>query len=190
MKFYAFATTLLIIINAIIIMSLLLDVRPKHLSFVKRIIFFAGAISIVLIQLISMIFLKVEVYVKLYLILAQLPTLFLFCAVSKRGFVKPLFVMLTTIFLCSPGTITAKIFLEIFDVSHYKTLLAVVSVDAIMILVIWKYMKPNFDYILDTFSVFDILKFSATPLLYNLILLSTGGYLLSQQDVKTRVLIS
>lgn len=46
--------------------------------------------------------LDVETYAKFYILIAQLPALLLYYAVARRSFVKTPFVMLTTIFLCSP----------------------------------------------------------------------------------------
>ena len=187
---YLMLSTGTVITYAIVVMALLLNVRPSQLSPLRRIFFFAGATAIILAQSALLFLLGYEAYGKFYLLFAQLPTLLLFCAISKRGFIKPLFVMLTTIFLASPGMTLSRILSGICGASPPQALLATLLMDVFMIYVIWRFMKPNFDYMLNTFRTRDILGFSATPLLYNFMILSTGGYTAGAQNLWFRGLIS
>ena len=188
MEFVA-VSSVLVIVNAIIIMAMLLNVRPSRLPIGKRCGYFCGAAAIILLQIAGMLCLDVETYAKFYILLAQLPALLLYYAVAGRSFVKTMFVMLTTTFLCSPTMLVNKLFNGILHIPPIFTLIIIVMADALMLLLVWRYIKPSFDYIIDVFSNWDIFAFCGIPLLYNLMVQATGGYMMTGQNVKFRVLI-
>ena len=121
-------STALVISNAIVIMALLLNVRPRQLPACKRICFLAGAVGIVLLQAVLMLLLDVHTYAKLYVLVAQLPAMLLFYVVAGHGFAKTLFVTLTTIFLSSPGMLASKLCGEVLHLPHIGTLVVVLIV--------------------------------------------------------------
>ncbi|KXL52165.1 hypothetical protein CLNEO_25140 [Anaerotignum neopropionicum] len=181
--------SLLVIINALVIMTILLDVRPTQLSAKRRICFFVGLFAILLIQIFALFLIGPKTYAKLYLFFAQLPALILFWAVSKQGFIKPVFVVLTTIFLSSLGTTISKILNHILYLPPAMKLITILTIDVILLFFIWRYMKPSFDYLLNVFGTRDILGFCAVPLLYNFMILATGGYGISEQNMTFKTLI-
>ena len=169
-------SAVIIIVYAIIVMTMLLNVKIAQLSSGKRIFFFIGAAVIIGGQIIARYYLKSD-YTKYYLLVAQLPVFLLFFFTARKGFLNTLFITLTTIFFTAPGLTCGRFFNLLVPnwVNIYP--LVCLAVNVFMLWLIRRYIRDTFIYIFDTFRPIDILGFCSIPLLYNLMVLSTGGYM-------------
>lgn len=99
------------------------------------------------------------------------------------------FVTLTTIFLSSPAIIVSNMLQPAFHGKTSFILLISLFVDLVMLVVIWRHMKLGFHYILDSFHPHNMLGFCMIPLLFNIMIYMTGGYLKNAEQMPLRILV-
>ncbi|MEG1773359.1 MAG: GHKL domain-containing protein [Oscillospiraceae bacterium] len=164
-----------VLVYAATVMTLLLDVHPMQLSPVKKAVFFVGIPLVILLNSVMARHLALDLFGKYYPLLGQLPMFLIFCAVSRRGVEKVFFVLLTTVFFTFPYTLLSVLTGKLTQSLWQRAVVVLLGL-GFLVWAINAWMKADFDYAMDFFTPYDILKFSAIPIFNNILNYSIGHY--------------
>lgn len=111
-----------------------------------------------------------------YIFLVQLPLFLLFCIVSPYRGVKLMFVALTTITMAAlPVNINLAVSTLIIKSQPVTNIILILSCVMLLIL-IYFFMKPDFNYILQYEETKEFWKFCIIPVLYYVYCFGITGY--------------
>lgn len=185
---YLFSSAIVLIYSCTV-MALLLDVPIRTLSPSNNIIFWGGLSFITIASTFISTKISMSDFAALYPLLVQLPVFIIFYIVSKQGYLRVFFVILTTIFLVFPIRILTKIFLESGIINNLFTMGLLVFVSYVLLsLFLYYFVKPSFNYALKNLSNASILKFCTVPILYNIAAYYIGDYMTNSDTLSIRIL--
>ncbi len=165
----------IILIFAIIGMTMLLDLNPFRIAKRKQRLYFT---SIALIMFAN-IFLMIKIgqpFMALYPLLVHLPLVLLFCFISRRGFAKVFFVLLTMIFLSYPPALVDIMAVQFFNISALEQLVLLTLSCISILLFICKFMWADFSYVMKHLSTMETIRFCFVPVGYNILNYLLGRY--------------
>ncbi|MDF2632332.1 MAG: hypothetical protein K0Q85_928 [Caproiciproducens sp.] len=122
-------------------------------------------------------------FMKLYPLLVNLPILLAFVYLSKFVPIKVFFIILTVIAICTSMTATGIIVSYFFDSSMFVVNLVCYLLYIPIWLVIYKYIRPTFLYMLRNTDTKGWVGFCVVPLSYCVLLYSHGNYNLASVDI-------
>jgi len=146
---------------------LLLDIRIKDLKGARRIFFGVGNLLVLAGNLALSLVLPVDQYMKIYILIVHIPILFIFWITAKTSAVKVIFALFTAVFLIYPANMVLTIISQtakwLHPIGLYITYLAVC---AVLLLVIGRFFKTNFNYLIKNYSGLSFIKLCLLPLAY------------------------
>lgn len=172
---------ILILIYAIVVMAILLDINPIHLTKHRRVIYMIAMPAIILVSIILMRYFTTR-YAALYPLLVHLPIVLILSVISNRGLIKVFFVLLTTIFLSYPPSMVHAVAASTLELTPMWAMCATLLTCVVTAFLVWYYMRPDFIYVMEQLDTKETFKFCAVPFGYNLL-----AYLIGQYDYKTTV---
>lgn len=169
-------TAVILPLFGLLSMAMLLNVKLKELS-AKRL--GLGLLFTILIVLLNLWFLTSfgpNTYRSFYLLLVQLPCFILFSIISRYRGIQIVFVLLTAItFVFLPISIT-KIIQNLSNCTIQTATLTLAISSLVVLILIYYFVKPDFNYILDYGEKRAFWKYCIIPLLYYLHIFSVTKY--------------
>lgn len=153
---------IMIIFYACAVMYLLLDVKWTKLSQKRKLWSTVYFIVFIALNVSAQIYWGVALYGKYYLLFTQLPVFILFLIISKYKGIKLFFVLLTAVFFSAPVMMFTSILRSFMVPPLWVYLVGYL----IMLLLIKRFFKDSFNYMLAFAENSVFLLFSAIPLLY------------------------
>ncbi|MGB4984833.1 MAG: GHKL domain-containing protein [Erysipelotrichaceae bacterium] len=178
-------TSLMTILYACGLMYLLLDVKWGNLTKKTKqigVIFFFGFL---ILNLVAQIFFGYELYGKFYLLLTQFPVYILFRIISEYKGIKLLFVLLTTVFFCSP----VLVIISIVNIYMIPPVWIYTICYIGFILLISRFLKKAFNDMLRFGDNRLFLLFTTIPLLFYIYTYALTGYQMQDLIVNQRYFI-
>ncbi len=177
-----------ILIFAIIGMTLLLDLHPLSLPRGRRILYFVSMPAIIAVSIALMLQIG-KPFVALYPVFVHLPLVVIFCMVSRRGFAKVLFALLTMIFLSYPPALVDGILVERLSIAPVPEMLVLVLSCTLTLLFLWKFMQADFSYVMQQLSTGETARFCLVPIGYNVMVYALGRYDYSATTQPVRIVL-
>ncbi|WP_394922833.1 GHKL domain-containing protein [uncultured Robinsoniella sp.] len=186
--FYYIIFSIIILIYAIIIMTLLLGINPLQLTSKKRLIYFI-AMSVVVISNIFFVLTFKKLFPTLYPLLIHMPIIIIFNKVSFLGLSKIFFVLLTAIFLTYPLSLTYTLLNELNKYSMLWLIIPEILTSYISVIIIRRYLVIRINFVMENLDTKDILRFCSIPIGYNILNYSMGTYRLNSTLTPFRVIL-
>jgi len=160
---YIFTT----ILFGICAQMLLLDIRIKNLKGARLIFFGIGNLLVLAINMTLPLVLTVEQYMKIYILVVHVPIFFIFWLTVRISAVKVIFALFTAVFLIYPANLVVTILTQIAKWLPPAALyITYIAVCAVLLLVIARFFKTNFSYLLKNYSGLSFIKLCFLPLAY------------------------
>lgn len=175
---------LLQLVYAVIIMVLLLDFNPSQLSPQKRAAAVSYAAFVLAVNGIVKYFFP-QLYGSLYLFIAQIPVYIGFRLFSRYKGIKLFFVLLSTIVFSTPAIILSLTLRTYYTSSPSVLFCARLLCNTIMALLIYKFFKANFNYMLENCESRQFRAFCIIPVLGYLHTYARTGYNFNQTYAKS-----
>lgn len=175
----------MIIFYACAVMYLLLDVKWTKLSSKRKLWGTVYSIVFIILNISAQIVLGYGLYGKFYLLLTQLPVFVLFLIISKYKGVKLLFVLLTAVFFSSPVMFITSVLRSFIVPPIWVYLLCYL----LMLVIIKRFFKEAFNYMLVFAKNSVFMVFTAIPLLYAIYSYSLTQYQLADIVIDKRYFI-
>lgn len=180
---------ILVFLYAAALITVLLGINPFRLPLQKKCIYFVGMVLIIAVSTLIMLLGGLGFFGKYYLLFGQIPGIVGFYLVSRRSWGKIIFVLFTAVFLVLPCTLSGLVCNELLGLSIPWILLGMTLVALLVIFLVWRFIRPNFVFVLDYFGTKDILKFCVVPLSYTLLIYYIDGYTVSFSTMPMRVFL-
>ena len=146
---------------------LLLDIHSKNLKGTQRIFFVVANLLVLAVNTALSLVLPTDQYMKLYILVVHVPIFFIFWITAKTAAIKVIFALFTAVFLIYPANMVLTV------VSHTAKwlypagfLIVYIAMCALMLLVIDRFFKTNFNYLIKNYSGFSFIKLCLLPLAY------------------------
>lgn len=165
----------LLLISAAANMTVLLDINPFKLVKKEKLLYFLG-LGAILIESTLIFFLFSSSYSALYPIIVHIPIIFIFCKISKHSIIKVFFVLLTAVFLVFPGLFIRKLLVQSYNLQFALIALIYIAVCFITTVLVWRFMRVDFNFAMDNFSNRDTVPLCAVPVGYAIIDYVFGYY--------------
>lgn len=178
-------SSMLTIFYACTVMYLLLDVQWATLSKKRKLWSIVYFIAFCVMNATAQITLGYALYGKYYLLLTQLPVFFFFLVISNYKGIKLFFVLLTAVFFAAPVMFVTTIFRSFM----IPPLWLYFASYLLMLLLIQRFFKDAFNYMLATAENSVFIVFTAVPLLYYIYSYSLTGYQLADIVISKRYFI-
>lgn len=188
MMLYYIIFSIIILIYAIIIMTLLLGIKPLQLSSKQRYIYFIAMLLMVMLNILFVVIFKM-LFPTLYPLLIHIPIIFIFNKVSYLGLTKVVFVLLTAIFLTYPLTLTHTLFNELNKSSLIWLIIPEIFTAYMSVIILRKYMISRFNYVIENLDKIEILRFCSIPVGYNILNYTMGKYRLNTSLTPFRIVL-
>lgn len=155
------------ILFGIIAQMLLLNIRIKNLKDNQRIFFVAGNLIVLAVNITLSMVLTVDQYMKIYVLVVHVPIFFVFLITVKTSPIKVMFALFTAVFLIYPANVVLTILSQtaewLYPAGFYITY---ISMCAVMILIIHRFFKTNFNYLIKNYSGLSFIKLCLLPSAY------------------------
>jgi two-component system, LytTR family, sensor histidine kinase AgrC len=179
----------LIIFFASICIAMLLDVNPLELSTFKKVVLWGGVTLVIATATILAVTMGINKFTKLYPVLVQLPIFIIFCTISRYGYLKTIFALLSAIFLAFPFQLIIRIIIPSLGKEHILTMiLCLIITFLVLVFCVYYLMKSSFNYAIEHLDNASILKFCIIPILYNISAYYFGKYTLTNDSMQIRIL--
>lgn len=156
------------ILFGILAMMFLLDVRLKNLEKKQLRIFITGNLLILALNAVLSGILGMDQHMKFYLAFVHLPHFLIFWVTTRIMPVKVLFAQFTAVFLIFPVNIVMVIVSRHMAQFGLPALyVAGLSMYALMLLIIYRLLKADFNYLIRSYSRLNFFKLCLLPLTYN-----------------------
>ena len=167
------------IIFGVVAMMLLLDIHIDDLKFPQRFIFIAGNLLTLLVNMILILFLPPGTQMKFYVLLVHIPLILIFYFTTNTPLIKLIFALFTTVFIIYPGNMILNIVNRTTNLVYpsFAYCLIYITVCAGILLVVYRFFKPNFNYLIKNYNGMSFLKLCLLPLAYNISNYWLGLYL-------------
>ncbi|MEG1547445.1 MAG: ATP-binding protein [Clostridia bacterium] len=186
----AVASSALLILFGSVVIYLLLDVRLRDLSRRRRAVVLVLFTLVLLGNIIARIYFGNATYSKFYLFFVQAPLFVLFCMASRYKGVKVLFVLLTAIVLTAPTITIAMIIKKACEPTILMILASNVISYAIVIFLVYRFLKPSFNYMLEHGENRLFWMFSVIPILHYLYAYGTTRYQFATFNANGNIFLS
>jgi hypothetical protein len=97
--------------------------------------------------------LPTDQYMKLYVLVVHVPIFFIFWITAKTSAIKVIFALFTAVFLIYPAnmvlTLVSQTAKWLYPAGFY---IAYIAACAVTLLVIDRFFKPNFNYLIESFA--------------------------------------
>lgn len=153
---------------AILAMGMLLGVRRQ--DFTRKKVLLLAALSVLILVSNVTVFMQFGhvIYGKFYWLLMQLPVFFGFYIVSEHRGIKLIFTLLTVVTLSAPPVQCAVVLRILTDNNVPVVVLGFGLVCVVMLILVYRVLRPNFNYMLKHGEQKDFWKFCIIPFLYYL----------------------
>jgi two-component system sensor histidine kinase AgrC len=146
---------------------LLLDIRIKNLEGSRRTFFLVGNLLVLAVNTVLFLILPTDQYMKLYVLVVHVPIFFIFWITAKTSAIKVIFALFTAVFLIYPAnmvlTIVSQTAKWLYPAGFY---IAYIAACAVTLLVIDRFFKTNFNYLIKNYSAPSFIKLCLLPLAY------------------------
>ena len=157
-------TTILFGIGA---QMLLLDIRFNNLKGNQRIFFVAGNLLVLAVNTALSLIIPVEHYMKLYTLTVHVPIFLVFWITTRTSAIKVIFALFTAVFLIYPANIVLTILSQSVKwLNPIGLYLIGIVVDVVVLLVIYRFFKTNFNSLIKSYSGLSFIKLCLLPLVY------------------------
>lgn len=148
---------------------LLLDIRIKNLKGTRRMFFLVGNLLVLVVNMALSLVLPSDQHMKLYVLVIHVPIFLIFWVTTKTAAVKVVFALFTAVFMIYPANVVLTI-LSRTAKWLYPTgfIISYIAVCAVMLVIIYRFFKPNFNYLNKYYSGISFLKLCLLPLTYNI----------------------
>ncbi|MEL1136560.1 GHKL domain-containing protein [Desulfitobacterium sp. THU1] len=148
---------------------LLLDIRIKDLKKTQRIFFGVGNLLVLAVNMALSLILPPDQHMKIYVLVIHVPIFLIFWITTKTAAIKVVFALFTAVFMIYPAnvvlTIISKTAKWLYPTGFY---ISYIAVCAVMLTIIYRFFKPNFNYLNKNFNGISFLKLCLLPLTYNI----------------------
>ncbi len=155
------------ILFGIIAQMLLLDIHIKSLEGGRRIFFGVGNLLVLAVNIALSMVLPIDVYMKIYVLVVHIPIFFIFWITTGISAIKVIFALFTAVFLIYPANLMSTVILKtvkwLYPAGFY---IAYIATCALILLIIYRFFKSNFNYIIKNYSGLNFIKLSLLPLTY------------------------
>lgn len=149
-------------------MMLLLDVRIRDLNGSQRIIFLVGNLIVFTVNITLSFVFEIEQCMKCYILLVHIPCFLIFRITTRIDPVKIVFALFTSVFLIFPiNFILTGLSLTIKQLGTIELLLAGSILYAVMMFIINRFFKTDFNYLIKHYSRLSCIKLCLLPFTYN-----------------------
>ncbi len=162
----AVASPILLILFGCTAMYLLLDVQLRTLSTKRKIVAAAIFAALIVFNIVARPFFGKEIYAKFYALFVQIPLLVLFYVLSRYKGIKLFFAMLTTVVLASPSILMAQLVKGNFETTMAGVLAANIFSYITVLLLVYFFLKPSLNYMLEFGEDKLFWMFSVIPILF------------------------
>lgn len=146
---------------------LLLDIRIKNLKGTRRIFFVVGNLLVLMVNTALSLVLPIDRYIKLYVLVVHVPIFFIFWSTAKISAIKVIFALFTAVFLIYPAkvvlTIISQVAKWLYPTGFY---ILYIAVCAVILLIIYRFFKTNFNYLIKNYGGLSFIKLCFLPLAY------------------------
>lgn len=146
---------------------LLLDIRTKNLKGTWRIFFGVGNLLVLVVNTLLSLNLPLDQYMKLYAMVVHIPIFFIFWITTKTSAIKVIFALFTAVFLIYPANVVLTVISQaakwLYPTGFY--ILYIIAC-AIILLIIYRFFKTNFNYLIKNYSGPSFIKLCLLPLAY------------------------
>lgn len=173
---------------------LLLDIRIKNLKGTQLIFFGVGNLLVLAVNMALSMVLSVDQYMKIYVLVVHVPVFLIFWITAKTSAIKVIFSLFTAVFLIYPANVVLTIISQaakwLYPTGFY---IIYIAVCLFMLLVIHRFFKANFNYLIKNYSGLSFIKLCLLPLAYYIANYWLGMYnyanVMSAEVVSLRILI-
>jgi len=167
MAFFSSFLVDITILFGICAQMLLLDIRIKNLEGTRCIFFVAGNLLVLAVNTALSLVLPTDQYMKLYILVIHLPIFFVFWITTKISAIKVIFALFTAVFLIYPANVVLTIVSHTAKWLHPAGfLISYIAACAVILLVIYRLFKNNFNYLIKNYSGPSLIKLCLLPLAY------------------------
>lgn len=181
----AILTSTFLIFYACGVMYLLLDVKWEKLSKTRRLWATVYFIAFIALNIVAQATLGYALYGKYYLVFTQFPVFVLFLILSKYKGIKLFFVLLTEVFFSAPVMTAISVIRSFIVPPLWMYLVGYL----LMLVLIKRYFKAGFNYMLEFAENSVFVVFTAIPLLYYIYTYALTGYQLVDMLINKRYFI-
>ncbi len=146
---------------------LLLDVRIKNLKGIQLIFFVVGNLLVLAMNIVLSIVLPVDQHMKLYVLVVHVPIFLVFWITTKTATVKVIFALFTAVFMIYPANMVLTIISStakwLYPVGF---LIIYIVVCSVMLLIINRFFRTNFNYLIKNYRRLSFIKLCLLPLVY------------------------
>lgn len=155
------------ILFGIFAQMLLLDIRIKNLKGTQQVFFVVGNMLVLAMNTALSLVFPVEQYMKLYILVVHVPIFFIFWIIAKTSATKVIFAMFTAVFLIYPANVVQSIISQSAKWLYPIGFCIIgIAVCAIVLLIINRFFKANFNYLIRNYSGLSFIKLCLLPLAY------------------------
>ncbi len=146
---------------------LLLDIRFKNLKGTRGIFFVVGNLLVLAVNTSLSLALPMEQYMKLYILVVHVPIFFIFWITTQISAIKVIFALFTAVFLIYPANMVLTIISQAAKVVYPVSFcISYIAVCTLTLLVIYRFFKSSFNYLIKNYSEFSFIKLCFLPLAY------------------------
>lgn len=146
---------------------LLLDIRFKDLKGRRGLFFVVGNLLVLIVNTVLSLALPADLYMKLYVLAVHVPIFFIFWITAKTSAIKVIFALFTAVFLIYPANLVLTVLSQtakwLYPAGY---LIAYIAACAVILLVIDRFFKTNFNYLIKNYSGPSFIKLCLLPLAY------------------------
>lgn len=130
-------------------------------------IFGVGNLLVLAGNLALFLVLPVDQYMRIYILVVHIPIVIIFWITAKTSAVKVIFALFTAVFLIYPANMVLTIILQTANWLHPTGLyITYIAVCVVLLLVIDRFFKTNFNYLMKNYSGLSFIKLCLLPLVY------------------------
>lgn len=165
----AFSTLLICItiLFGIIAQIILLDIHISSLKGTRRILFIAGNLLVLAANIVFSLVMPINQYMEIYILVVHIPIFLIFWITTQITAVKVIFALFTAVFLIYPANMVLTILSQAAKGVHPVGFnIIYIAVCALILLVIYRFLKYNFNYLIKNYNEFSFIKLCFLPLAY------------------------
>jgi two-component system sensor histidine kinase AgrC len=146
---------------------LLLDIRIKNLKGTRIIFFVVGNLLVLAVNTALSVVLPTDQFMKLYILVVHVPIFFIFWITAQASAIKVIFALITAVFLIYPANMVLTIVAKNATWLHPAGFCIIYTATcAAILLVIYRFFKSNFNYLIKNYSGPSFIKLCLLPLTY------------------------
>lgn len=155
------------ILFGISVQIILLDIRINNLESNQRIFFVVANLLVLAASMVLPILLTVTEYMKIYVLVVHVPIFLIFWITVKTSAIKVIFAIFTAVFSIYPANVVMTILSHtawwLYPAGFY---IIYIALCAVLLLLIYRFFKTNFNYLIKNYSGRSFIKLCLLPLAY------------------------